>query len=126
MSSDLRDHPVGKFALPLFDHIDRDRFEVFAYSFNRGEADPIQAHIAQQVDAFRCWPEITSREAARRIAEDQLDMLIELGGPTAMNLPQVMAWRPARLQASCTPSGCPPTHARKHTQPRTLARVRSE
>ena len=100
MSSDLRDHPVGKFALPLFDHIDRDRFEVFAYSFNRGEADPVQTHIAQQVDAFRCWPEITSREAARRIAEDQLDMLIELGGPTAMNLPQVMAWRPARLQAS--------------------------
>jgi predicted O-linked N-acetylglucosamine transferase (SPINDLY family) len=29
MSSDLRQHPVGYFALPLFDHVDRARFEVF-------------------------------------------------------------------------------------------------
>ena len=100
MSSDLRDHPVGRFALPLFDHIDRERFEVFAYSFHRGDSDPVQTHIAQQVTAFRSWPEISPREAAHRIAQDQLDMLIELGGPTDMNLPEVMAWRPAPLQAS--------------------------
>lgn len=100
MSSDLRDHPVGRFALPLFDHLDRNRFDVFVYSFYRGPADPVQSYIARQVNAFRNWPEITPRDAAQGIADDQLDMLIELGGPTDMNMPEVMAYRPAARQAS--------------------------
>ncbi len=100
MSSDLRLHPVGYFAQPLFDHLDRDRFEVFAYSFYRGEEDALQRQIAGQATAFRWWPEVSAREAAQRIADDDLDMLIELGGSTHMNKLEVMAWRPAPLQAS--------------------------
>ncbi len=30
VSSDLRHHPVSYFALPIFDHYDRERFEFFA------------------------------------------------------------------------------------------------
>jgi predicted O-linked N-acetylglucosamine transferase (SPINDLY family) len=100
LSSDLRDHPVGRLALPLFDHIDHERFEVFVYSFFRGQADGVQARISRSVTGFRTWPEISARDAAQRIASDQLDMLIELGGPTDMNLPEVLAWRPAPIQAS--------------------------
>ncbi|HEY8618089.1 tetratricopeptide repeat protein [Phenylobacterium sp.] len=100
MSSDLRQHPVGYFALPLFDHVDRDRFEVFVYSYYLGQEDPLQRYIAEQVSAYRWWPDITPRDAAERIAEDQLDILIELGGSTYMNRLEVMAWRPAPLQAS--------------------------
>ena len=100
MSSDLRNHPVGSFALPIVDHIDRERFEVFVYSFYRGPADALQTHVQNQVDAFRWWPEISARDAAQRIAADSLDMLVELGGPTNMNMPEVMAYRPALRQAS--------------------------
>lgn len=100
MSSDLRNHPVGSFALPILDHIDRERFEVFVYSFYRGPADGLQTHVQNQVDAFRWWPEVSARDAAQQIAVDGLDMLIELGGPTNMNMPEVLAWRPARRQAS--------------------------
>jgi predicted O-linked N-acetylglucosamine transferase (SPINDLY family) len=100
MSSDLRQHPVGYFALPLFDHIERERFEVFVYSFYQGPEDPMQAYITRQVTAYRWMPDISSREAAQVIADDQLDMLIELGGSTHMNKLDVMAWRPAPRQAS--------------------------
>ncbi|MCR5877521.1 hypothetical protein LRS04_03365 [Phenylobacterium sp. J367] len=100
MSSDLRQHPVGYFALPLFDHVDRERFEVFVYSYNLGKSDPLQEYIAGQVEAYRWWPDISVRDAAQAIADDQLDMLIELGGSTYMNKLEVMAWRPAKLQAS--------------------------
>jgi predicted O-linked N-acetylglucosamine transferase (SPINDLY family) len=101
MSSDLRQHPVGYFALPLFDHIDTDRFEVFVYSYYTGkEADRAQRHIASKVTAFRWWPDIGIAPAAEAIAADQLDMLIELGGSTHMNKLDVMAYRPAPLQAS--------------------------
>lgn len=101
MSSDLRLHPVGYFALPLFEHIDHDRFEVFVYSYyTGGEADSAQKLIASKVTGFRWWPNITSAEAAERIAADQLDILIELGGSTHMNKLEVMAYRPAPKQAS--------------------------
>jgi protein O-GlcNAc transferase len=100
MSSDLRQHPVGYFALPLFDHVDRDRFELFVYSFYQGQEDASQRHIAQRVEAYRWSPEISFRDAAQQIADDQLDMLIELGGSTHMNKLEVMAYRPAPIQAS--------------------------
>lgn len=100
MSSDLRRHPVAYFSLPLFDHIDRERFEVYVYSYYQGGEDPLQRHIADQVKAFRWNPDMTARDAAQMIADDQLDMLIELGGSTHMNKLEVMAWRPAERQAS--------------------------
>ena len=100
MSSDLRQHPVAYFALPLFDHIDRERFDVYCYSYFQGQEDRVQRYIAGQVTAFRWNPDIAARDAAQMIADDQLDMLIELGGSTHMNKLEVMAWRPAPIQAS--------------------------
>lgn len=100
MSSDLRQHPVGYFALPLFDHVDRSRFELFVYSYYQGQEDAAQRHITQRVEAYRWSPDISFRDAAQQVANDQLDMLIELGGSTHMNKLEVMAYRPAPIQAS--------------------------
>jgi predicted O-linked N-acetylglucosamine transferase (SPINDLY family) len=100
MSSDLRGHPVAYFALPLFEHYDRERFEVFAYSYYQGQEDQIQAHIRELSTAFRWNPDISDRDAAQVIANDDLDILIELGGSTLMNKLDVMAYKPAPLSAS--------------------------
>lgn len=100
MSSDLRNHPVSYFALPLLELYDRDRVQVFCYSFYEGERDGVQQHIEGKVDAFRWWPRRPAAEVAAAIAEDELDILFELGGSTAMNKLEVMAWRPARIGAS--------------------------
>ena len=100
MSSDLRRHPVGYFTEPLFEHLDHERFEVFIYSYNQGEKDAMQDWITQKVTAYRWWPDISSRDAAQAIANDELDLLVELGGSTHMNKLDVMAYRPAARQAS--------------------------
>lgn len=100
MSSDLRDHPVTYFALPLLEQYDRDRVEVFCYSFYERERDRVQEHIERQVTGFRWWPRKPTPEVAEGIAQDGLDILFELGGTTAMNKLQVMAHKPARIGAS--------------------------
>lgn len=100
MSSDLRNHPVTYFALPLIERYDRSRFELFLYSWNSGGGDAIQAKVAGLCDGFRLAPTISDRDAAAMIARDGLDMLIELGGTTYMNKLNVMAWKPAAVQAS--------------------------
>ncbi len=100
MSSDLRNHPVTYFTLPLLEAYDRDRFQVFCFSFYEGERDQVQAYIEGRVDAFRWWPRRPSGDVAQGMAQDDLDILFELGGSTAMNKLDVMAYRPARVGAS--------------------------
>lgn len=100
MSSDLRRHPVAYFALPLFEHYDRSKFEIYCYSYYQGLEDPLQKRIGDFVDVFRWRQDISEHAAAQMIADDQLDMLIELGGSTHMNKLGVMAFKPAPLQAS--------------------------
>lgn len=99
LSSDLRNHPVGYFALPLFEHID-PRFDVYCYSFYQGQEDRLQQFFTEKSKAYRWKPDINARDAASMIAEDQLDMLIELGGSTHMNKLDVMSYRAAPRQAS--------------------------
>ncbi len=100
MSSDLRDHPVSYFVGPLLEHYDRSRFEIHCYSWCSREPDAQQQRFASLVDRFHHVKAIGLRDAASLIAEDDCDVLFELGGSTDMNKLEVMAWRPAPRQAS--------------------------
>jgi predicted O-linked N-acetylglucosamine transferase (SPINDLY family) len=101
MSSDLRAHPVAYFAMPVFEFVDRERFEVYCYSYYTGaNADAHQQYIMSRSNLFRWVPSVSDRDAAQMIANDQLDILFELGGSTHMNKLEVMAYRPAPIQAS--------------------------
>jgi len=100
MSSDLRNHPVSYFALPIIEHYDRARFEIFCYSFYPQPPDKVQAHIAKNVSEFRLMPDLSNDDAAAKIADDHLDILVELGGTTRYNRLQLLAYRPAPVQVS--------------------------
>ena len=84
MSSDLRNHPVAYFALPLLEGYDRDRVRGLLLFLLRGERTRCSG------TSRRGWtPSAGGRASptARRpaIAQDGLDILFELGGSTAMN-----------------------------------------
>ncbi|MDB5447720.1 MAG: hypothetical protein JWQ97_3037 [Phenylobacterium sp.] len=100
LSADLRKHPVGYFVEPLFDHRDPARADLFCYSFDPKPADVLQTVFAAQATGFRRLVGLGSREAAQPIADDALDVLLDLGGTTGHNRVDVMAWRPAPRQAS--------------------------
>jgi protein O-GlcNAc transferase len=100
VSSDLRHHPICYFAFPIFEHYDRDRFEFLAYSFHPGEPDAVQRDIEGRVSVFRRMPNLPELDIARRIADDRLDILFELGGSTHLNRLEVMAHQPAPIQVS--------------------------
>jgi protein O-GlcNAc transferase len=100
VSSDLRHHPVTYFSLPIFEHYDRTRFELFAYSFHPGASDAVQRQIAGHISQFRRLPNLPEKEIASHIADDRLDILFELGGSTHLNRLEVMAHQPAPVQVS--------------------------
>jgi len=100
MSSDLRHHPVSYFALPIVEHHDRNRCEIFCYSFYPQPPDQVQAFMAQNVAGFRLMPDATNEEVAERMRDDEIDILFELGGTTRYNRLEVLALRPAPAQVS--------------------------
>jgi len=100
MSSDLRDHPVAYFALPIIELYDRSRFEIYCYSFYPEPPDRVQSFIQNRVAQFRSMLQASDVEVAQQIADDELDILFELGGSTRYNRLEVMAYRACPIQVS--------------------------
>ncbi|MCA3265027.1 MAG: tetratricopeptide repeat protein [Azospirillum sp.] len=99
VSPDLRSHSVAWFLLPYLAARARDGIELFAYAELAAE-DAVTARLKPGFDA---WFETTGRSAdeiARRIAQDRIDVLVDLAGHTAGNRLDVFARRPAAVQAS--------------------------
>jgi predicted O-linked N-acetylglucosamine transferase (SPINDLY family) len=95
VSPDLREHAIGFLTAELFELHDRAKVEVFAYHSGRGAPDPLQARIKQTVDH---WSDIvgwSDKQAARRIVDDEIDILIDLGGHTGDAPGAAFALRPA-------------------------------
>ncbi|RYZ68395.1 MAG: N-acetylglucosamine transferase, partial [Proteobacteria bacterium] len=100
VSSDLRHHAVGYLMVNFFEEHDRKDFEVFAYYTGIKADDPIQARIKASVDHWRDIRGVTDDEAAAKIAEDGIDILIDVNGHTRDARLGVFARRPAPIQVN--------------------------
>jgi predicted O-linked N-acetylglucosamine transferase (SPINDLY family) len=100
LSSDFRHHATCVLMCEVFEHHDRHRFEVFAYSTGRDDGTPMRRRVVQAVEHFEDLQGQPDHVIAQRIAHDDLDLLIDLKGYTAGNRMGVLARRPAPLQAA--------------------------
>ncbi len=96
LSPDLRFHVVAFFSYALLKSYDRNSFEVYAYA--ACEEDSASREFAAGVDVWRNVRLMEPEETARRIYEDQIDILFDLSGHTANNCLPVLAYRPAPVQ----------------------------
>lgn len=100
VSSDLRHHAVGYLMVNFFEEHDRKDFEVFAYYTGIKAEDPIQARIKASCDHWRDIRGVTDDEAAAMIAEDGIDILVDVNGHTRDARIGVFARRPAPIQVN--------------------------
>ena len=100
VSSDLRHHAVGYLMVNFFEEHDRKDFEVFAYYTGIKADDPIQARIKASCDHWRDIRGISDDEAAAQIAEDGIDILVDVNGHTRDARLGVFARRPAPIQVN--------------------------
>lgn len=100
VSSDLRHHAVGYLMVNFFEEHDRKDFEVFAYYTGIKADDPIQARIKASVDHWRDIRGVSDDDAAARIAEDGIDILVDVNGHTRDARLGVFARRPAPIQVN--------------------------
>ncbi|MBF0587512.1 MAG: tetratricopeptide repeat protein [Magnetococcales bacterium] len=99
LSSDFRDHPVGRNVLPLITHHDRNSFEIFCYAEPR-QQDDITRQFKELADHWRPIQNLSDQEVARQITSDGIHMMIYLGGMFDENRFTIAALRPAPLQLS--------------------------
>ncbi|MEX0876102.1 MAG: tetratricopeptide repeat protein, partial [Phycisphaerales bacterium] len=84
VSPDLRTHSVAYFLEPIFEHLDRGRFELCVYS-TTAHPDAMTERLRGHADQWRdCTGGIA--DTHQRIAADRVDILIELTGHFAGNL----------------------------------------
>ncbi len=99
LSADLCNHPVGRFLRPVLENHDRAAVEVWGLSCG-SHSDAMQKHLRHQCDH---WLDVRfgqDLEVARLIADQQLDVLVELGGYTGESRLGVLTHRPAAIQLS--------------------------
>jgi protein O-GlcNAc transferase len=99
LSSNFRNHPTAHLIFDLFRLHDRDRFNVFCYSYGKNDGSNFREQIQRNCDRFVELNKLTHSEAAKIIFEDKVDILVDLAGHTEGNRMEICALRPAPVQA---------------------------
>ena len=98
VSADLHAHPVGRLIVGLFERLDRNRFEVFAYSTCKETTDPVRRRIVAAADGFRHYEVVDFFEIADAMRDDGIDVAFDLTGFTAGAVISALQLRPAPVQ----------------------------
>ena len=99
VSNDFKRHSVAYFIEPILYYHNRDRFEIFCYSFNPAP-DTVTERIEKMSDHWRDMRFIhDSKISAETVSNDNIDILIDLGGITYEGI-SLFAHKPAPVQVS--------------------------
>lgn len=99
VSGDFRAHPVGYFLEGVLGQLNRSKVELVAYSMNP-EDDDLTERLKGYFAAWTGIAGFNDEQAARKIHQDGVDILIDLSGHSAYNRLPVFAWKPAPAQVS--------------------------
>ncbi len=95
LSSDFREHPVAHLINGLFRHHDRDNFEIFLYCSGWDDGSIIRQDIMGHCEHVYSVSRLSDTDTAELMRKQELDILVELNGPTQGNRMGVLAHQPA-------------------------------
>jgi predicted O-linked N-acetylglucosamine transferase (SPINDLY family) len=85
--------------MPLFKHMDRERFEAFCYA-DVAVPDPLTEEFRRQAGVFRVVTGMSHEALAAQIRADGIDILVDLALHMAGNRLLVLARKPAPVQVT--------------------------
>ena len=98
ISPDFRNHSAGRAFLALLKEHDREKFSFFGYSTS-SDQDDVTNDFRRNFQSFVQLDDLPFAEAARRINADGINILIDLAGHTRGSRLEILAERPAPVQA---------------------------
>lgn len=97
VSADLCDHSVAMFIRPILANHARQDFAVYCY-YNHTRQDAVSEELKRYADHWVPCLHLSDDELAARIRSDEIDILVDLSGHTALNRLLVFARKPAPIQ----------------------------
>jgi len=99
VSPNFNQHSVAYFFEPVLESHDRNKFEIYGYN-NSQETDKVTKRMRPQFNTFRDIYNLTDEQTAEIIAQDKIDILVDLAGHTSNNRLSVFAIKPASIQVT--------------------------
>jgi predicted O-linked N-acetylglucosamine transferase (SPINDLY family) len=100
LSADFREHPVSYLMAGVFEHHNRERFELTAVNLSPPDSGPMGQRLAAAFDHWLDFSGMTEARAATLLRERGIDIAIDLAGYTRGNRAGILARRPAPVQIS--------------------------
>lgn len=100
LSPDLREHPVGHLMAGVFEHHDKSKFEVYSFSLGVDDNSALRSRFIAASERFFDVRGKGSPEIVSLIKEHEIDVLIDLAGPTADARPDVLGYHAAPVQVT--------------------------
>jgi predicted O-linked N-acetylglucosamine transferase (SPINDLY family)/LPS sulfotransferase NodH len=98
LSSDFREHPTARLILGVLRHHDRSQFELFMYCSGWDDGSPLRKEVEAYFDHVHSVAQLSDEEAASLMRSHELDVLVELNGPTRAHRMGILRHRPAPVQ----------------------------
>lgn len=100
LSSDFQQHATALLMVEMLEAHDRDRFQLFAYSYGADNGQGMRQRLQARFDQFTDITGMDDLTATRTIHADGIDILIDLKGYTAGTRTALLTYRPAPVQVS--------------------------
>jgi len=100
LSNDFHQHATAMLIAQVLELHDRLRVEVRLYSYGSGDGSPMRRRLESAGDAFVELAGLSDREAAQRIRDDGVEILVDLKGYTLNARTAILAMRPAPIQVA--------------------------
>jgi protein O-GlcNAc transferase len=100
LSGDFHRHATAHLMVELFERHDRRHFELIAYSHGIDDQSEMRWRLRDAFDRFIDIKDMSFAQAAQKIHDDEIDILVELKGYTQHARSEIASLRPAPVQVS--------------------------
>lgn len=100
LSADFCQHATAVLMAQLLEQRDRTRFETFLYSHSPDDGSAIGQRVRAACDHWLDVRQLSNRAVAERMRADGIDIAIDLKGHTRDSRFELLAYRPAPVQAA--------------------------
>lgn len=98
LSADFRGHAISHLVAELFEHHDRERFEIYGISYGPDDQSPLRARILASFDHVLDAQGMSDAEISDYIRQRDINIAVDLTGHTHQGRPWILASRPADIQ----------------------------
>jgi len=115
LSADFRLHPLAFLITELIEAHDRNQFEIVSYSYGVNDKTSERKRLELAFDLFVDIRNLSEIEAAKKINQENIDILVDLTGFTQASRTGIVALKPAPISINWL--GYPGTMGRLNNKP---------